>query len=1044
MKATVCSLLLLVSIPTFAQRHILDTFDKLEGWNVHASDGVVITISHDAGKKGKAVRIDFEFTVGSGYGGINKKFSIRLPANYQFSFDLKADAPDNNFEFKIIDTTGENVWWLNQRNFTFPTEWKTIRIKKRQIHFAWGPSNAELSSLGGIEFIVAAGTGGRGTIWLDNLVLEARDDSPTFATPIMSASSSHRDAAFAHDGDLSTVWKSADRPPRQWLMIDFQKEREFSGLIIHWDSLNHAREFQVSLSNDKKEWTTVYDARNVHGGTSYIYLPDQESRFVKLDLAASSRKAYGIREIAVMDVETFKNENSFFTYIAAHSPVGHYPKYLTKRQSYWTIVGVTGDTKEALINEQGMIEVDKSGFSIEPFLVVNGKLVTWNDVHLSQTLEKEYLPIPNVLWRYDDIELGIQTFAEGEPERSSLYVRYRVENKGMRRSAGSLFVALRPFQVLPPWQDLNITGGVSRIQTIERDDRSVFVNGAKMVHSLSSVDGFGAAEFDQGDITSFLKLGTLPEGQKVADKTGCASAALRYNFDLASGESKEWYIIVPFHTIQFGPNVHTNAASYVEEKLRTVIDFWEATLSVVDIQLPASAMRLVNTVKSTLAYILINRDGPAIQPGSRTYERAWIRDGSLTSAALLRMGFKDEVKEYLEWYSRHQYENGKVPCVVDARGPDPVPEHDSHGQLIYGILQYFLFTKDTTFLKAHWNNVVKAVEYIEYLRAQRMTDQYKTPEFLAYYGLVPESISHEGYSAKPMHSYWDNFFVLRGLKDAATIARILGEKEQEAKYTKLVSEFRADFYNSIQLAMTAKKINFIPGCVELGDFDATSTAIGIYPGGELEYLPRAAVERTFERYYEHFTRRLDPSFTWKDYTPYEIRVCGTFLFLGNKTRTHEMLNFFFGHQRPTGWNHWAEVVWRDPETPRMIGDMPHTWVGSDYISVFRSLFVYEREADNTLVIGAGIPEEWIQAAEGVRVKNLPTYFGTLSYSVKEEKGRIVYDLDGNLELPKDAKLALALPNGPISGVTVNGKELSASKGKDIQLEAIPARVVVRR
>jgi len=45
------------------------------------------------------------------------------------------------------------------------------------------------------------------------------------------------------------------------------------------------------------------------------------------------------------------------------------------------------------------------------------------------------------------------------------------------------------------------------------------------------------------------------------------------------------------------------------------------------------------------------------------------------------------------------------------------------------------------------------------------------------YGLMPESISHEGYSAKPMHSYWDDFFTMKGLKDAAEIQKILGENE---------------------------------------------------------------------------------------------------------------------------------------------------------------------------------------------------------------------------------------------------------------------------
>jgi hypothetical protein len=46
---------------------------------------------------------------------------------------------------------------------------------------------------------------------------------------------------------------------------------------------------------------------------------------------------------------------------------------------------------------------------------------------------------------------------------------------------------------------------------------------------------------------------------------------------------------------------------------------------------------------------------------------------------------------------------------------------------------------------------------------------------------VTESISHEGYSDKAMHSYWDNFFVLKGFKDAAAIASVLGMKVNEAK-----------------------------------------------------------------------------------------------------------------------------------------------------------------------------------------------------------------------------------------------------------------------
>ena len=34
--------------------------------------------------------------------------------------------------------------------------------------------------------------------------------------------------------------------------------------------------------------------------------------------------------------------------------------------------------------------------------------------------------------------------------------------------------------------------------------------------------------------------------------------------------------------------------------------------------------------------------------------------------------------------------------------------------------------------------------------------------------------------------------------------------------------------------------------------------------------------------------------------------------------------------------------------------MPHTWVGSTFLRALRSLFAYEREADNALVIAGAL------------------------------------------------------------------------------------------
>ena len=117
-----------------------------------------------------------------------------------------------------------------------------------------------------------------------------------------------------------------------------------------------------------------------------------------------------------------------FTFLAREAPPGSYPKYLLGRQTYWTIVGAPDDEKEALVNEEGLIEVDDGSFSLEPFLFANGGLVTWADAELSQSLAEGFLPIPTVAWRTPGLVLEITAFAAGEAGASTLHASYRIEN----------------------------------------------------------------------------------------------------------------------------------------------------------------------------------------------------------------------------------------------------------------------------------------------------------------------------------------------------------------------------------------------------------------------------------------------------------------------------------------------------------------------------------------------------------------------------------------------------------------------------------------
>ncbi|HET7232916.1 MAG TPA: discoidin domain-containing protein [Longimicrobium sp.] len=1026
---------------------ILDDFESITPWSATPSDGVGLTLASDAGHTGRALRMDVDFHGGGGYAVAHRALPVDLPENYELSFWIRGTIPANNLEFKLIDASGDNVWWVNRRDFAYPDGWTRVVIKKRQISFAWGAlGGGDLKHAAALELAVTAGSGGRGSVWIDDLELAPREPvRPYDLTPALTASSGDS-AAAAMDSAAATAWHSG-ADGAQALSIDFLRARELGGLTVDWDSLDYAADYAVLTSADGARWDTAYTVRGGDGGRDYVYLPETEARHLRLALTRSSRgRGYAVREISIKPLAWSASRNDFFAAVAADAPRGSYPRYLLGEQSYWTITGVDGDSTEALVSEEGIVETGKARFSLEPFLSTGGRLVTWADGRATQSLERGYLPIPSVRREAGALALTVTAFTDGPPGASRLWVRYRVENRGTREETPTLYVALRPFQVNPSAQFLNGSGGAAIVNSVAWDGTTVRVNGRFVVKPLTRPAAFGAATFDNGNVVDALRRERLPSASAVHDPFGAASAALAYPLAVAPGGHVDVWIAAPMHVdADTGAPVVSSPAeanATGERHLAATVREWEAKLNRVVIDLPPSGQRIANSIRSNLAYVLINRDGPSIQPGSRSYERSWIRDGSLTSAALLRLGHADDVRAFAEWYAPYQFASGKVPCCVDRRGADPVPENDSHGELIYLIAEYARHTGDRAFLRRMWPHVSRSVAYIDSLRHLRMTAEYQTPEKRAFHGLLPESISHEGYSAKPMHSYWDDSFALRGLKDATWIADVLGRPERAA-YARMRDDFQRDLLASYRASMAMHHIDFLPGSVELGDFDATSTTVAVSPGGAQRDLPHPALERTFEKYWEGFTARRDGRAQWDGYTPYEWRTVGTMVRLGWKERALEAVDWFFEHQRPPAWNAWGEVVYRDPLTTKFIGDLPHTWVGSDFIRSALDLFAYERDDEGVLVIGAGIPAAWVTEAPGVSIRGLSTHFGPLSYTMRAEGGRVRLRIAPGLRTPPGGLVIRSPLDRPVRIATADGAAVRVVDGTEVRLARVPRVVELR-
>lgn len=1042
MRALVLTALLTgASLTASAQQpRVLDSFEDLTPWRAQPSDGVSATIHPDAGVAGKSLRLDVDFHGGGGYAVIHRALPTTLPDDYTITFHVRGTVPPNNIEFKMVDSTGDNVWWVNTRDFVFTRSWQTVTIRKRHVSFAWGPSGGgDLKRFAALEIAITAGKGGRGSVWIDELTLTPRVAAKALARPTVTTDPAIGSASAVVDSDTLTSWWPSR--PAQSVTLDFGAMRELGGIVVRWEPEHAASDYDVELQGADSSWRTAYRVRGGNGGDDRIPLPDTDARGVRLRFVQPvSSSGVALREIVVQPLDWTSTPNAFAEAVAGAAPRGSYPRYLSREQSYWTIVGVSGDRSRPLLSEDGAFEPFAGGFSIEPFIHDGSRLLTWADARPTHSLADGDLPIPSVHREYEHVTLDITAFVDGAPRSAVGWVRYHLTNRDSVARTLRLYLGVRPFQVNPSWQFLTVQGGVAPIDSIRSSNGAVVVNGNRRVVPVTRAAAFGAATFDGGGVIDWIRRDSLPPRTAARDAGARASGALAFPLSLPPGGERDVWIAVPLdpRSPQLAPTASPAAAARQgEAALARTTAAWRASLDRTRIDLGGTGADYASTLRTALAHILVNRDGAAIRPGARSYARSWIRDGAMISTALLALGHAPEVRDYIEWYSNFQYANGKIPCCVDTRGADPVPEHDSHGEFIHLVRQYFQFSGDTAFARQMWPKVAAAAAYIDTLRRQDMTPAFDTGSARMFRGILPPSISHEGYSAKPMHSYWDDFWALTGLKDGAALAGALGHSAPNVRLAALADSLRASILATIALSMQAHRIPFIPGSADLGDFDATSTTIALAPGGELSRLPRTAVDATWARYWSQIVARRD-SAKGDDYTPYEWRNVGALVRLGQKQRAIEVARMLMSDRRPLAWHQWGEVVYRDPKTPKFIGDMPHTWVASDFIRSLIDMIAYERE-DGALVIGAGIPELWANLSPGVQVSGLRTSMGKLDLTMFGGGRSVKVHVGGTLRVPAAGIVVYSPYDTPLRGATVNGSPVETD-GHSIVIHSLPANI----
>jgi len=847
----------------------------------------------------------------------------------------------------------------------------------------------------------------------------------------------------------ATLWQGgsavaipADKDSSHVLTIALPKALSTTGLAVDWAGAHGSARLQVQDAQGR--WTDLaHDPQAGSRQQSWLAgTAPVNAHALRLLVEGEAPKIARLRLLGPAAVMTPMKR---YQTAASGAQRALFPASLHMQQTYWTAVGVHGGLQKSIFDEFGNIEAFKGAPLVQPiWRNADGSAAGSADQPVQHALRDGWKPMPSVTWQpQPGLELKSEAFAVELGGQPVTLVRHRLHNVGTTPIAGTLSLVTRPMQMNPPWQN----GGLSPIRSVAIHGTTVRVNGRSLLHSLTPVDASGVAPFGpdgRTEITTAVAQGELPNAQQADDPDGLAAAALAYRIELAPGATQSVVVAFPLGiaaadsdgalpeppAIAFGTKTQDPDAIFDALATRVSND-WQARLGQVGLRLPDPS--LVDMLRAQAAYMLINQTGPAMQPGPRNYNRSFIRDGMATSAVLLRMGESRIARDYLAWYTGHGvHANGLVSPILNNDGSVNTGfgsdiEYDSQGQYVALVADVARLDGGPESVRAYLPKVKAALRFLQELRERTLVPGYMAsqpaPERFA--GILAPSISHEGYPS-PTHSYWDDYWGLKGWHDGAWLAESLGDHETAAWAREQYRLLHDALAASIRATMAWKGIDFIPSSADLGDGDPTGVSIALDPTGAQDVLPEQALRTTFARYLDDVRKRNQPDALYA-YTPYEIRNVLSYVHLDQPEAADELLQGLLRDRRPLEWQVLAEVVHSRLRFPRYLGDMPHTWIGAEY---GRTLFgMLMREDDDALSLLPGTPPSWL-VGDGLAVERLPTAFGTLQMDAVQRGNTLKVTLGKGLR--KDAAVRVWWPSRTRPNhVRVDGRVVQDFDGKSV-------------
>ncbi len=644
----------------------------------------------------------------------------------------------------------------------------------------------------------------------------------------------------------------------------------------------------------------------------------------------------------------------------------------------WTALCIPNNRLEAMLDPVGMLTLEPFSWSVMPYLIIDEQYYIpsrMNIADVQQSVSTDQSPEIHTAYKTtEEIDWSLSCKAIELNGQQVLQQKYTLHNNSNTYQSLVFGISLRPYNALT----------IGHIHKISCKKNLWKINHHSAMYMLKKPDILVASNRLLGDpVFSELHQTSLSEER-------IKKVKLKSESGIATGIAAYYVFLKPFESIEFQFLLSDSQSSVLKELKKRKQELPEILLQAeqnfqqywtgnkqAGLTLSMPDTRLQEAFYSVKNHLSVFDDVEQFTPGSFFYHTGWFRDSAFLSLSFDQMGFFNTVKKKFPTYLKQQTRKG---CFKSQDG-----EWDSTGQALFTIISHIRRTGDKALLEQYYPCLIKGVKWIANTRLTHIDPD--SP----HYGLLPSGLSAEHFGPND-HYYWDNFWSLAGIKQVLWCTQIL----KRAKDRHWIQRLYEDYFDCLEqsVSRTGQRIQeqALPcspyrwmDTAAIGNLAAISPMDIIQTDAPwlkptLEYLWHHNVKDGL--FFQHIIH--------SGYNIYlSIQMARIFLLLGDP-RWQIIFKAVTDAASPT-WT-WPEAI-HPISRGGCMGDGDHGWAAAEFVSLIRTMFIYEQ--NQAIYLGSGLPDEWFnnklhKNSQTIELNNASTLYATVSYLIEVTPRQVIF------------------------------------------------------